>query len=234
MPGLGFNDGREKGLHEFVFSRPDLETSLRGNPGAVLAAIEEYTSEQKSMITFGLSKIQKSCELIAAVRPPPKVLLELGTYVGCSAIGWGQVMRSLHPEAQVLTMELNEELAGIARDLIDLAGLSDVVTVLSGPAEEHIRSLKKAGDLGEIDVLFLDHWQDRYVPDLQVCEELGLFHKGSLVLADNTDIPGAPDYVAYVKASAGAVKYDTVAHEARVEKGNPSTIILASTVTEVP
>jgi len=64
----------------------------------------------------------------------------------------------------------------------------------------------------EITDAIQDHWEDSYLPDLQLCEELSLFHKGSVVIADNVDFPGAPAYAAYVKAGGqeGAkVKYTT-------------------------
>ena len=42
-----------------------------------------------------------------------------------------------------------------------------------------------------------------YLPDLLSLERLGLVAPGSLVLADNVLIPGAPDYLAHVMMPAG-------------------------------
>ena len=42
-----------------------------------------------------------------------------------------------------------------------------------------------------------------YLPDLVAMERLGLVAPGSLVLADNVLIPGAPDFLAHVGASTG-------------------------------
>jgi catechol O-methyltransferase len=53
--------------------------------------------------------------------------------------------------------------------------------------------LVNEGRLKTIDALFLDHWKDRYAPDLQLCEDLKLFRVGSVILADNTDFPGKID-----------------------------------------
>jgi catechol O-methyltransferase len=60
-------------------------------------------------------------------------------------------------------------------------------------------------------VVLLDHWKDVYLSDLLLCEKLQVFHEGSIISADNTDYPGAPDYVKYVKRGGsgllGATRY---------------------------
>lgn len=57
-------------------------------------------------------------------------------------------------------------------------------------------------------MLFLDHWEKFYVPDLRLCEELSLLKPGSVIVADNTDMPGAPDYLKYVEGGGeGGWKY---------------------------
>jgi len=195
------------------------------------------------MITFELPKIEVSHALLSHMSPPPKTLVELGTYIGNSAVGWGHMLSQLHPNAtaresvKVYAVELNAEFAGMARDLVRLAGLSDVVTVLQGASADHLRGLRGEHGVDTIDVLFLDHWKDCYLPDLRLCEDLGLLRVGTLVLADNTDFPGVPDYVAYVNAGGredgAGVRYETRAHDTVAEKGHPS-IVLASTVVKLP
>ncbi|KAK5198576.1 hypothetical protein LTR99_008223 [Exophiala xenobiotica] len=236
LDSFGFDDGREQGLREYIFARPDLETSLRNNPKAVLAAISEYTAK-KRMITFGEVKINKCRELLAQMNPAPKTLIELGTYVGMSAIGWGDILKSLNPgeesRCKVFAMELDPKFAAIARDLVDLAGLKDIVTVLEGPAADNIRALKTSHTIDKVDVAFFDQWQESYKADLMVCEECGIFRVGSTILADNTDIPGTPDYNQYLEESGsrqGGVKYQNVKHETASEVAK---IVLASTVLEV-
>ncbi|KAI1623508.1 S-adenosyl-L-methionine-dependent methyltransferase [Exophiala viscosa] len=230
MPPDSSSFGR---LHSYIFSRPDLEANLRNNPNAILSAIDDYTAAQR-MITFGLLKITKCRELLSQMDPPPKVLVELGTYIGNSAIGWGEMLRSLNPTkagCRVFTCELDPTFASIARDLIDLAGLSDIVTVLEGAAAaDSLRSLKTEGVVDKADVLFFDHWQEAYLPDLKLCEELQLLRKGSLVLADNTAIPGTPDYNAYLASGEGPVKYHNVPHETSAKNAK---IVLASTVVDI-
>ena len=158
---------------------------------------------------------------------PPKVLVELGAYVGSSAVAWGQILRDLdqgQAACRVFTVELEPAFASISRDLISLAGLSDVVTVLQGQSGDILRTLKAEHGVDKIDVLFIDHWEKFYLPDLQLVEELGLFRKGSLVLADNTDNPGTPAYLAYVKkggSGEGGVRYESVSHKTVAREGVP-------------
>jgi predicted O-methyltransferase YrrM len=118
----------------------------------------------------------------------------------------------------VYSCELDAGLAKIARDFVELAGLSDVVEVVEGKSTDSIKMLKEEHKIDHIDVLFLDHWESYYLPDLQLCEDLGLLRKGSIVLADNTDMPGAPDYVKYVKAGGrgneGGMKLESKTYQA--------------------
>jgi catechol O-methyltransferase len=54
--------------------------------------------------------------------------------------------------------------------------------------------------LDKIDMLLLDHDEKRYVEDFKVCEELGLFRTGSIIIADNIIVPGAPEYREFIRA----------------------------------
>lgn len=187
------------------------------------------------MIVYSAVKIEKSRAVLSSMSPPPKTLLEAGTYIGNSAIAWGEILRSLNGGSsqgvKVYTFELDTNFVEIARDLVKLAGLEDIVTVLQGKSTELIRQLKESSAIEQVDVLFLDHWEEAYLPDLQLCEDLALFRKGSVVLADNTDYPGAPEYLKYVKAGGrggdGHVKYESVSHDTKSKKGAPVSRLLS-------
>lgn len=98
---------------------------------------------------------------------------------------------------------MSPEFAAIATRLIDLTGLSDVVTVVVGSAEESLRKLKKEGKLTGLDLLFLDHVENLYVSDSKVCEEIGLLKIGAVIMADNVVRPGAPEYRELVRSNPG-------------------------------
>jgi catechol O-methyltransferase len=115
-------------------------------------------------------------------------------------------MRLSNPSAQdlkVWSLEMNAEFASISEKLIDIAGLSDIVTVVVGSAEESLKKLKNGGKLVMADMVFLDHAEELYVADFKVCEELGLLREGSVVVADNVVRPGAPEYRALVRGHPG-------------------------------
>jgi len=135
------------------------------------------------------------------------VVVELGGYLGYSAILFADAMRRVVPsrtaELQVWSLEMSAEFAAIAEKLIEIAGLSDLVTVVVGPAEGSLRNLKKEEKLVGVDMLFLDHAEELYVADFKVCEGLGLLRKGAVIVADNVVRPGAPEYRELVRDHSG-------------------------------
>lgn len=169
------------------------------------------------MMTFQTSKIAIAKEILKAQIPAPKVLLELGCYVGSSAVAWGAMIKELNTGdltgCKIYTCELDAGIAEVAETINALAGLSDVVEVVIGTSTDSIRMLKREGKISKIDVLFIDHWEEFYLPDLLVCEDEGLLKKGAVVLADNVDKPGAPKYLEYVqkggRGAEGGVKLET-------------------------
>jgi len=184
------------------------EGGLKGNPEAVLKEMESFATNQR-MMTFKLNKIEVARSFLEKLAQPPKVLIELGTYVGQSAVAWGWLLKSLNGVGpgnasgsgiKIYCLELDAECQKIASDMVKLAGLDDVVEVVLGQSSDSLKKLKEGGKIDKIDVLFVDHWEKYYKPDLQLCEDLGLFHEGSVVIADNTDMPGAPEYMEYVRA----------------------------------
>lgn len=150
------------------------------------------------------------------MEPKPKLILEFGTFIGGSALAWGATLQDLYEgnsdavDARVYSVEVDPQLAKMARDLIELAGLEKVVLVLDEYGSEALRQLC-AEDMVKahhVDLLFLDHWEENYLPDLKLCEELKLFHVGSLVVADNANYPGAKDFLNYLRKGGGGISYE--------------------------
>lgn len=126
--------------------------------------------------------------------------VELGGYVGYSAILFANAMRKAGGETYIC-LERNPEFAAVVSSLVNLAGLSSVVRVEVGSAGDSIRRLHSSSSLRTIDLLFLDHYKPAYLPDLKLCEELGLIRPGSVLAADNVVKPGNPPYLEYVRSS---------------------------------
>jgi catechol O-methyltransferase len=132
--------------------------------------------------------------------------------------------------------------ATIALDFVKIAGLDSIVEICEGPAAKTLKRLHTEGTVRHKGVFLIDHWEKIYLSDLQFCEDLGMLKKGSVVIADNTDYPGAPDSVEYVRSGgrAGKVKFESKAHDTTNEKGTPvsnfhSLIVgITNTMTERP
>lgn len=166
--------------------------------------MDEFAAQSDFLINIGPDKGQKVADLI--VETKPTVFVELGGYVGYSAILFGKALKEAHKSAGaddvkpvLWSLEADPVFAGIAMNLIDLAGLAGTVKVVTGKAAESLARLKKEGKLTHIDMLFLDHVEEIYHIDLQVVESLELLKKGSHVVADNVLRPGAPEYREYVR-----------------------------------
>ncbi|XP_014140479.1 catechol O-methyltransferase isoform X1 [Falco rusticolus] len=183
------NQSKEQRILNFV-----LQNAVRGDPCSVLDTIDKYCSQKEWAMNVGDEKgliLDKTLEEVN-----PSVALELGTYCGYSAV---RIARLLKPGACLLTVEFNPEFAAIAKQMIEFAGVQDKVKLLEGPSEEIIPQLKKKYEVDTLDFVFLDHWKDRYTPDTILLQECNLLKKGSVLLADNIIVPGAPEFINYIR-----------------------------------
>ncbi|XP_053135355.1 catechol O-methyltransferase [Hemicordylus capensis] len=168
--------------------------AVKGSPESVMDCIDKYCSQKEWAMNVGDEKGLILDQMVQEA--DPMVVLELGTYVGYSAI---RMARLLKPKARLLTIEFNPEFAAIAKEIIEIAGVSDKVTILEGHSEDIIPQLKKKYEVDTLDFVFLDHWKERYTPDTKLLQECGLLRKGSILLADNIIFPGAPEFVKYIR-----------------------------------
>ncbi|KAJ5937563.1 hypothetical protein N7454_003905 [Penicillium verhagenii] len=213
-------------LREYIFSQP--ASNFENNPWAVANAIETFSNEKGRMMIFRAQKVDVAKEALLAQKPSPRTILEFGTFVGKSALAWGAILREIHGEnvpedVNVYTFDPNPQMVALTRELVKLAGVEDVVHVLEGPGSDCLQKLVDEGKVTSVDMAFFDHWEKFYLSDLQLIEQLKLWRKGSLAIADNTDFPGAPDYLVYVRAGGsgadGAVKYETKSIETKGGRG---------------
>jgi catechol O-methyltransferase len=199
-------DGREAAAVDYV-----LANARRGDVDHVLATIDEFAYEKSFLINVG---DEKGALLDAAVRRAnPKLALELGTYVGYGALR----IAAAAPEAKVYSVELAEANAGNARRIWEHAGVGDRVTCVVGTIGDGGKTLDALGfDAGTLDFVFIDHDKSAYLTDLQAIMGRGWLHPGSIVVADNVKIPGAPKYRAYMQEHQGTT-WNTVEHETHAE-----------------
>jgi catechol O-methyltransferase len=203
-------DGREEACAAFVEAN-----ARKGDIDDVLATIDKFAYEKSILMNVGDEKGEL---LDAAVRRAnPRLALELGTYCGYGSL---RIARAA-PSAKVYSVEFSPANAEVARRIWAHAGVDDRVTCVVGTIGDGGRTLGAlAGDhdfsTGSLDVLFLDHDKNAYLPDLQSILGRGWLHPGSIVVADNVRIPGAPKYRAYMAEQQGKL-FNTVEHKTHVE-----------------
>ncbi|OQE29977.1 hypothetical protein PENSTE_c002G01679 [Penicillium steckii] len=195
-------DGREVDLLHWIHARPDIK-QLRGNPQKVIAAIDEYHNKHNQLINVGNKKGPTIIDLIAQRKP--SLMIELGAYVGYSALLFGNALKS--HGGKLISIELNPEVAAVAGHLVNLAGLRDNVEIIVGASTEVLQDLVREKEVQEVEMIFIDHWQKLYCQDLWLLEELNVLVPGkTMLIADNVIMPGAPDYLQWVMASSAEKK----------------------------
>ena len=203
-------DGREAAAVEYVLTQ-----ARAGDIDDVIATIDRFAYEKSMLINVG---DEKGALLDAAVRrADPKLALELGTYCGYGAL---RIARAA-PGAKVYSVELAEANAANARRIWAHAGVADRVTCVVGTIGDGGRTLDAlAGQhgftAGALDFVFLDHDKDAYLVDLQSILDRGWLRTGSIAVADNVRIPGAPKYREYMRQQQGTL-WNTIEHKAHLE-----------------
>jgi len=112
---------------------------------------------------------------VLAMARGPAIVVEFGASLGFSTIHLAAAARDLGA-GLVINTESSPEKARLARQNLAAAGLEDVVDLREGDALETLK------DVGEVDLLFLDGWNNLYVPVLELLEPR--LSPRALVIAD--------------------------------------------------
>ncbi len=112
-------------------------------------------------------------------------VLEIGTLGGYSAIHFA---RALPEDGTLISLELDEHYASVARNNVERAGLSGIVEVRVGDAHELLEAMIQNED-DPFDVIFIDADKESYPEYLEA--SMRLVRPGSLILGDNTIRGGA-------------------------------------------
>lgn len=111
-------------------------------------------------------------------------ILEIGTLGGYSSI---YLAKALPREGKVVTLEINEEYAKVARQNIEKAGYEEKIEVIVGNALETLPELKNEGRL--FDFIFID--ADKPNNPAYLKWAIQLAHSGAIIVADNVVRAGA-------------------------------------------
>jgi predicted O-methyltransferase YrrM len=160
--------------------------------GKILKRLERL-AEKESLPSIGPTKGKIIARLIQDYKP--RSILEIGTLYGYSAILMGGML-SEENSGKVITVEIDQGSANIARKNIEDAALANKVEVIVGDALEIIPKLR-----GKFDMVFLDATKEEYFKYLKFVEKN--LEKGSVVVADNVGIfeRSMYDFLQYVRNS---------------------------------
>ncbi len=167
------------------------------NLSALLARIDDYVENlfapqdaaleaavRESQLA-GLPEIQvspnegKLLQLLAEMASA-SLILEIGTLGGYSAIN---LARGMAEGGTLISLEIDERHAEVARKNIERAGLGRKVEIRVGDARELLAELAE-GDESPFDLVFIDADKEGYPEYLE--GSMRLSRPGSLILADNT------------------------------------------------
>lgn len=162
---LGEIDQYVEGL--FATNDDALETAIRESRAAGLQEIQVSPNEGKLLSLL--------VEISEASR-----ILEIGTLGGYSAIHFA---RALPETGTLISLELDQRHAEVARGNIEYAGLGHLIDVRVGDAHKLLSAMVESGT-EPFDVVFIDAEKEGYPDYLR--RALELTRRGSLILADNT------------------------------------------------
>ncbi|MFI1411227.1 O-methyltransferase [Streptomyces sp. NPDC020707] len=124
----------------------------------------------------------------------PATVVEFGTSYGISTLHLAAAVRD-NGTGRVVTTEMSRTKAASARDTFAATGLDDVITVLEGDALQTLAALTQP-----VGFLFLDGWKDLCLPVLRLLEPH--IAPGTLVVADDVDLPDLGPYLDHVRDTA--------------------------------
>lgn len=189
----------------------------------ILSEIEGI-AKKNSLPSIGPIKGEIIIDIIKKYKP--KRILEIGTLHGYSAILMANCLLSVNnnagkdndnanKETIVTCLEIDQQLANIAKKNIEKAGLSDRIEVITGDALEII---PKLNNHYRFDMIFIDAVKNQYLRYLKLVEESDLMNKevAVVVVADNVLIyeNEMKDYLDYVRNSG---KYNSYTTETTLE-----------------
>jgi caffeoyl-CoA O-methyltransferase len=184
MANTGTDDLQQ--LQEKSQRRADIDRTLTGLFApeddalrAALAAIRD-----NGMPAIQISPLQGRLLQILAAACGARKILEIGALAGYSGI-W--LARALPADGRLISLEISEKHAAVARASLERAGLSNRAEVRVGPGEQLLPALVSEAPF---DLVFIDADKPGYPTYLDWA--LKLTRPGSIIVADNCIRGGRP------------------------------------------
>jgi catechol O-methyltransferase len=194
---------KEERLLEYVKANV-AENDLLG----CIAAIDKFCYDGNWMMNLGDKKGHYYTNELK--KSGSKIGLELGTYVGYSAL---LSIEAMGEEGKMVCIDPNDTTNKIAIQIFNHAGVLDRILLLQGDLPSNIETLTENNYV--FDHIFFDHFKSLYYRDLMILEETSLIKKGTLMFADNVVYFKIQDYLNRVNDDK--YYYDQALHEDYLE-----------------
>lgn len=183
---LGDEDQQFDQLRSEARQRAEIDTALNSlfapEDDALRAALA--AGREADMPAIQITPLEGRLLQVLAAACGARKILEIGALAGYSSI-W--LARALPSDGRLISLEMSEKHAGVARASLSRAGLSDRAEVRVGPATETLPTLV---DEAPFDLVFIDADKPGYPAYLDWA--LKLTRPGSIIVADNCIRGGGP------------------------------------------
>lgn len=165
-------------------SAPDLadyvrRVSLREDD--VLRELREQTAQLPTGAAMQVMAEEGQLLMLLAGLTPARAILEIGTFTGYSTLC---LARALVPGGRLVTCDITDRWAPIAREAWRQAGVLDLIEERIGDAALTLADLAKADGPGSFDLIFIDADKVGYARYYEA--SLALVSDGGLIIVDNT------------------------------------------------
>jgi len=143
--------------------------------GELLEELERFTLDNVPMSQMLVGRLEGSLLRLLTRLCGARRVLEIGLFTGYSALCMAE---ALPPDGELVSCEIDEEHARIARTFIERSEHAGKIHIRLGPALETLATLA-----GPFDLAFLDADKESYVDYFEAV--LPLLRPGGLLIADN-------------------------------------------------
>ena len=166
---LGLSEAVSQYLVQVGLREPNVLRSVREETARLPGAHMQIAPEQGQLMALLAGLINaRSC-------------LEIGTFTGYSTLA---LALALPPEGCIVTCEIDEAFAAIARNHWQRAGVAHKVDLRLGPALATLDNMLGGGEAEQFDMAFIDADKENILSYYERC--LSLTKLGGLLLIDNT------------------------------------------------
>ncbi|KAJ4368923.1 hypothetical protein N0V83_006005 [Neocucurbitaria cava] len=173
-------DDRWTAVDEYAFSHLHPSTSTSPSLSALDYALKQQ--HDQGLPDIAVSPSQGKYLQLTARLARAKNILEVGTLGGYSTI-W---LANTAPDVSVVSVEVDEHHAKVARGNVDFAGVGDRVDIRLGPGVDVLPKLAeevKSGKRGKFQFVFIDADKENNWNYVDVA--LGMCEPGAVVIVDN-------------------------------------------------